>query len=228
MAFSQATITDPQIARHDTDLRISWTSSSADGTMFQVYIARKLTWHGTARSVILPLNVPANQTFTVDIGTVGSAEGLTNFSSSLPAIPGGGNKALLTWEGGTYLDPDIAGFKVYQSLVAGGAVSYTTAVADVPAYIQGIITDGWGMGGWGHGGWGHANAKYSWKSAPLSGGVWTFGIKPYDSAGNPGTTQEVSVTISAPPNPPAANSAGQRLTYTVSAGNLTLHWLASP
>jgi len=228
MAFSQATITDQAVARHDAEVRISWTSSSAEGTMFQVYLNRSLAWHGTARSASLPMPTSDDKAVWVDIGTVGSAEGFTDFSSSLPAIPGGGNKALLTWVGGTYLDDDIAGFKVYQSSVAGGAVSYTTAVADVPAYIQGQITDGFGMGGWGLGGWGLGSASYSWLSGPLTGGVWTFGIKPYDTAGNLGTTQEVPVTISAPPNPPAANSAGQRLTYTVSGGNLTLHWLASP
>src|SRR5690348_6431283 len=131
MAFSQTTITDTAIARHDAEVRISWTSSSAEGTMFQVYLDRSLAWHGTARSVSLPIPT-VGQPVAIDIGTVGSAEGSTDFSSSLPAIPGGGNKALLTWVGGTYLDDDIAGFKVYKSSVAGGAVSYTTAVADVP------------------------------------------------------------------------------------------------
>ena len=228
MAFSQATITDVVESRHDAEVLFSWKSSSPDGTIFQVYIARKLAWHGTARSITLPISTPAGQRVAVDIGTVGSAEGSTDFSGSLPAVPGGGARALVTWVGGTYLDPDIAGFKVYQSSVAGGAVNYATPVADVVAYTQGIVTDGWGMGGWGQGGWGASGASYSWTSAPLSGGTWTFGVKPYDVAGNLGTTQEISVTVAAPPNAPAADANGKRLTYTVASGNLTLHWLASP
>lgn len=230
MAFSQATITEvyPPVYRQG-QLWIEWTSSSAAGTWFQVYVARRLAWYGQNRSV--SLMVPSDRV-RIDVGTVASGEQATDFSGSLPSTPS--DRAELTWLGGTYLDAtgndDVEGFHVYQSTAAGGAVSYATVITDIKAYSAGVLTDGYGLGGYGQGGYGRSASSYSWTSASLGNGVWTFGIKPYDHAGNEGTATETSVTITVPPLPPALDSSNKRLEYTYNSGThvATLTWLASP
>jgi hypothetical protein len=229
MAFSQALFTATTATLHGADLIVTWTSSDPDGTIFQVYVNRVLAWHGTSRTCVLPTPAAGSPT-RIDVGAVGSSEGLTDLSASLPTPPGGGNRVRLAWVGGSYLGADIAGYHVYAGTAAGGAVSYATPVASIPAYIQGIATDGYGVGGYGQGGYGSAPSSYSWTSGPLSGGTWNFAVKSFDEAGNEGTPQATSAVVAAPPSPPAADADGRRLTYTYNATShaVTLHWLASP
>ena len=125
----------------------------------------------------------------------------TNFQSELPASPG--RLATLSWLGGTFQGTDIAGFHVYGEDTPGGGIDYTTILATVPAYIAGIITDGFGYGGFGQGGFGQSAGAYSWTSQPLAPGTWNWGVKPFDIAGNEGPAQTTAVTIAAPPLPPA-------------------------
>ena len=137
---------------------------------------------------------------------------------------------MLSWLGGTYQGTDIAGFHIYGEHTPGGGIDYTTILATVPAYVAGIITDGFGYGGFGQGGFGQSAGSYSWTSQPLSGGTWNWGIKPFDTAGNEGSAQTTAVTIAAPPLPPAPFSNATRLQYAYNSSSrqLTLSWNASP
>jgi hypothetical protein len=224
MAFSQATITEvfpPRV--WGGQVSISWTSSSPAGTWFQVYLERELAWWGQRTSVRLPL---PTETVRVDIGTVDAGEEQTDFSASLPSAPL--TRAELSWLGGTFLGTDIAGFKVYGSDTAGTGVDFSAALADITAYPAGIYTDGFGLGGFGYGGFGESAGAYDWTSAPLSSGVWSFAVTPYDSAGNLGSAATTSVTIAVPPEVMPAFSDGTRLTYSFASSEATLNWNESP
>lgn len=226
MAFDQSHVTGVRCYRHGAELVVAWTSSDPAGTTFQVYVGRRLAWAGTRRTAHFPW--PADLV-TVHVGAVGAGESKSDFSGSLPADPL--DRVTLTWLGGTFLGPDIRGFRVYQSATAGGPVDFAAAVADIAAYPNGNVTDGYGVGGYGQGGYGSAAGSYSWESARLGSGVWRFAVAAYDSAGNedpsPPTT---AVTVAVPPRPPAAASDGTRLSYTYSNSThkATLTWLASP
>lgn len=227
MAFTPLSDSEIRIAPDGVELLVAWTSAAAEGTYFQVYVAGRLAWFGTARQTWLPYPSGLGPAVTIVVGTVGAGEQTTDFSPSLTAAP---DRALVTWNGGLWEAPDIAGFHVYMSPAAGLAASYTVPVANIPLSVAGQSTAGYGFGGFGEGGYGQAAGNYSWTSGHLSGGVWTFGVRPFDSVGNEGDTREGSVTIAAPPRPPALNSAGLRLTYTYDQPTrvVTLHWLASP
>lgn len=230
--MSFTAVTDVRLTRDETDLFVAWTSTEADGTVFQVYYNRELVWSGTERKTRVPYDGTAR--CRIDVGFVGSAEGHTDYSASLPSGTGTGDRVTLTWLGGTYLDPtgndDVQGFRVYMSTVAGGAVSYASPVADIAAYGSTEPLDGYGLGGYGEGGYGRSASNYSWTSNPLGPGVWNFAIKSYDSAGNEGTASTTSKTVAAPPRPPAVYSDGTRLRYTYNATTHvpTLTWQASP
>jgi len=230
MAFSQATIQDITWNRRDAEIAIRWSSSSADGTWFQVYINQSLAWYGQARNCVLPMpSTDSGRQVQVDLGTVLPAEAHTDLSASLPAVAGGGQRVLLQWVGGTYLDPDIEGFHVYSGTVPGGAVNYSILLGTVVAYPGDIYTDGWGLGGWGLGGWGMSEGNYEWISPPMAPGVWNFAVCPFDHAGNEGTALSQSATLAGPPRPPARNAAGARLTYSLTTGpKAVLSWLNSP
>ena len=227
MAFTPLSDNAIRIALDGVELLLAWTSAASEGTYFQIYVAGRLAWFGTSRQAWLPYPTGLGPAVSILVGTVGPGEQATDFSSSLAIVP---DRALVTWNGGLWEAPDIAGFHVYMSPAAGLAASYATSVATVPLSVAGQSTSGYGFGGYGIGGYGQAAGNYSWTSGHLSGGVWTFGVKPFDSVGNEGSTQEGSVTIAAPPRPPALNSAGLRLTYTYDQPTrvVTLHWLASP
>jgi len=227
VAFSQATITSGPTCATDGDMfRVEWTSSDPDGTIFQVYLDGRLVWFGSNRSVLLPM--PGTRV-SVQIGTVGATEGPTDFSSSLPAIPGSGNKVRLTWEGGRFIAPDTVQFRVFMNEIPGGAIG-TTPSATINVAPGGIYLDGYGVGGWNGGSWGYASVQYSWTTGPLLPGSYTFLVRAVDAAGNQGSAAIVFKTIAAPPRPPAANADGSRLTYTYNSGTRvpTLAWNAAP
>lgn len=226
MAFSQSNITSVTTYRDGQELAIAWTSSDPAGTVFQVYIAGVLHGSGTARTVLIPW--PADFV-TIEVGSVAATEAKTDFSGSLPAVPA--DRAELTWEGGRFQGMDIAGFHVYKSATAGGAVDYAAAIATIPAFTAGIFTDGFGVGGFGAGGFGSAANSYSWTSDRLASGTWNFAVAAFDTVGNEeGSPATTSATISVPPRPPTASSDGTRLNYSYNATThiVTLTWLASP
>jgi hypothetical protein len=229
VAFSQSTISDLTLSRSGVELLIAWSSSSPNGVFYQVYIGRRLAWTGTALRCLLPWPSGLGANTPIDVGTVGTSDRFTDYSGSLPATPA--NRVTLAWQGGTYLASDIAGFRIYASAVAGGAVSFASPIATIPAYPGGIILDGFGMGGFGQGGFGRAASTYSYTTGTYGNGVWTFAVVPYDQAGNAaGSPVTQTATIAAPPRPPAASSQGVRLTYAYNstAHTVTLAWLASP
>jgi hypothetical protein len=225
MAFSQTSIISVNPPRlYGVELLLSWTSSAAAGTVYQVYVNDVLEWDGTALSCTIAAPAVVSR---IDIGTIaGTDSPTTNFAADLPSLPD--RTVLLTWQGGTFESPTIAGFNVYGS-PANGSVDYTTALATVSAYTAGITTDGFGYGGYGDGGFGEAAGSYSWQSGALTSGTWTFGIVPFDTAGNTGPAQTASATIAVPPSqpPPFPNGVCLEYSYNPSTQVVTLYWNAS-
>jgi hypothetical protein len=228
--FDQSTITDVSPPTWDgSALHLEWTSSAPDGTTFQVYVGRALSWHGTSRWVAIPM--PASR-LRIDIGTVGPGEDAVDFSGLLPPSPA--DRAELSWLGGTYLDPtgndDVAGFRIHGASAPGGAIDYTRALDEIPAYPGGIVTHGYGLGGYGQGGYGRAASTYRWTSPSLRAGTWPFAVVSYDAAGNPGVPALTSVSIASSPRSPAPFPDGSRLKYAYDPADrtVTLSWLPSP
>lgn len=226
MAFSQSSITSVKLVREDDTLAVRWTSSASVGTTYQVYIDGKRAWSGTSKVARFPWPISRVQ---IEVGTVGSGEALTDFSSSLPSPGGSGDRVTLTWLGGSYLG-DVSNFRIYRSATAGGAISYTNPIAIVEAYPANVALDGFGMGGFGKGGFGKAATEYQWTSSPMPAGSWSFGIVAVDSAGNQtGTPITTTVSVSSRPYPPVPFSDLKRLHYTYNAGTriATLAWNAA-
>jgi hypothetical protein len=212
--FIQSTIIQvfPPIYRGG-QLFLSWASSAPAGTWFQVYVNGALAWHGLTTSCWVPS--PPGPVH-VDIGTVAAGKEQVDYSAAnaLPVAPA--RRAELSWTGGTFEDVDIAGFRVYGEPTSGAGINYTTALADLTAYPQGIATDGFGLGGFGTGGFGQVGGTYAWTSEPLEAGTWSFAVKPFDTAGNLGTAATVVVTIYAPPREPGLYPDGvTRLKYSL-------------
>jgi hypothetical protein len=226
MSFSQADITgvNPPV-QHGTELLISWSSTAAVGTVFQVYLNQQLVWSGVGLKCSIPLPSTLSR---IDIGTVEPGEDQVPFGSTLPAAPA--RAVTLQWLGGTYEAADLAGFHIYGEPSPGSGIDFTTILATIPAYSAGIITDGFGYGGYGQGGYGAAAGSYSWTSAPLSSGTWHWAVKPFDTAANEGSASVTAVAISVPPLSPALFSDATRLHYLYSPVENTalLTWNASP
>jgi len=226
--FDPTQITDIFVQPDGAEALVTWTSTAVAGSWFQVYVDRKfVTYTQELRATIS--SPPSGVDAQIVVGVVDDGEQTTDFSSSIAGLA---NIVKLAWLGGSWESPNISGFHVYGSPV-NGSINYSTVLATIVAYPQGISQDGWGLGGWGLGGWGQASTRYSWTSGRLASGTWHFGVKPYDTAGNEGTAQETTVVIIGPPNPPARNAQAKRLTYNayaISGGHATavLNWLASP
>lgn len=226
MAFTQTAITSVSILRDMGEILVSWATTAPAGTLYQVYVDKSLAWEGTDTAAYLHApDGPAR----IDVGGVDPDEAGTDLSGSLPTLAGR-KRAKLTWYGGTYIDPEIASYRVYGEARAGGGVAYSTILATVPAYLTTTPDDGAGVGPAGQGGAGYAASEYEWTSRPLSGGTWTFAVRPVDSAGNEGTGTTTAVVIAAPPDPPAPFTDGKRLhvAYSGGTGKATLTWNASP
>ena len=237
MSFVQSNISNVIVVLADVDLDISWSSSAQAGTVYQVYVDRRLNWAGRASRCRVPVPAAAEgRNAWVEVGTVASNEATIDFSSQLNSPGQSGEFAQLTWMGGTYLDPtgndDVVGFQIYASPAAGGQISWTAPIDTVAAYPGGWISDGFGLGGFGQGGFGRASTSYQWTSTPLSSGTWQFAVAPFDHAGNAQlNVSPIAITITRAPRPPAAPSQGSRLTYSISgptSRQVSLTWLASP
>jgi hypothetical protein len=227
MSFSQAVIAsvNPPV-RHGAELLLSWTATAAAaaGTIFQVYLNRRLVWSGVGLRCSIPM---PDALARIDVGAVGPGDAQVPFGSALPAAPA--REVTLSWLGGSYEAVDLAGFHIYGETTPGGGINFTTILATIPAYSAGIITDGFGYGGFGQGGYGASAGSYSWKSAPLASGTWHWAVKPFDNAGNEGPASLTAVAIAAPPLPPAPFSDMSRLRYAYTSTNnqTTLSWNAS-
>jgi hypothetical protein len=225
--FDQSTITgvNPPVY-NGWQVTLSWTTTSPPLTWFQIYVNRVLSWWGQTTIATLALATAGPD--RVDVGAVLPGEEQTDFSAMLPSAPA--TRAQLSWQGGVFEGADLAGFRVYGSPAPGSAIDYKTPLADITANPSGSNTSGFGLGGFGSGGFGAVAGTYTWTSHPLATGAWSFGVVPYDLAGNEGVASTTNLSILAPPNPPAPNADGKRLTYTYDATShiATLHWLASP
>jgi hypothetical protein len=211
-------------------VRLVWTGTLAAGHVWQVYANRRMIWYGSASRCELPWPTVATH---YDLCSVEAAGAQTDFSASLPASPPRGI-ASLCWYGGRYLDPlthDVTTFRVYGESTPGGGISHATPLATVPAQPGPLPSDGFGRGRFDRGRFGFAEVSFTWQSAPLpSSGTWHFAITAAGSSGNESSVAVIAVNVTKPPNPPAPNAAGQRLTYTfsTSTGQVTLNWNASP
>jgi hypothetical protein len=208
--FSQSLVSGLSFLRVGSELQISWVSSAPSGTSYQIYLNHVLVWSGEETTALLPW--PSGP-IDADVGTVEPGEEAVDFSSTLPAVTA--EYCELQWTGGTSLDTGdgVAGFKIFGSPAAGQSISYATAIGSVMVDQS------------------EPTAPYAWTSGPLTTGVWQFAVVPFDLAGNLSSDHETaSVTVAAPPAPPAPNDQGIRLTYTFdpATGIATLHWLASP
>jgi hypothetical protein len=226
MAFDQSPIAGLTLSPDMGELFVAWTSTAPADAVYQVYAGGRLAWSGRGRSCRIPLPTEPGP---IIVGRVGPHEGRADYSATIPAVAGP-RRARITWEGGTYLAGDIHEFLVYGEASPGGGVNYAAPLGRVLAYDKDPPLDGFGLGGFGSGGFGYAAGSYSWLSPPLAGGTWHFAVRAADRAGNESTAATASVTVAAPPGPPAPDAAGRRLTYTYDAATkvVTLHWLASP
>src|SRR5579864_1406171 len=99
--FSDAYSSDVQFAQDATQLHIRWVSTAPAGWTWQVYVGRALSWHGSNG----PVTVPTPHELTgIAVVAVPAGEATTDWSGSLAAPGGTGDRADLTWLGGTYLD----------------------------------------------------------------------------------------------------------------------------
>ena len=225
MPFDPTVISNPRLARDGDTLAVSWDSSAPAGSWYQVYLDRALAWHGTTTTARLPW--PHGQT-QFDIGAVLPSEADADFSALLAT--GYLERAELTWVGGTYLSPSIESFSIYGSAVSGGVVDQSKPIGKVAAYLDGIVTDGWGVGGYNFGGWGRSASTYSWTTPVLKPGTWSFLVFALDAAGNRSAPPSIaSVSIVGPPAPPARDPAtGSRLRYVFGGHSAMLIWRPSP
>jgi hypothetical protein len=222
MPLDQDPVTNLRWVTYGPNLIVSWDSSEPAGTVYQLYADRKLVWSGVGKRAVI--GVPRSRV-TLRAGVVDPSEFRTDFSPSLPAPYS--PRVLLEWYGGRSQDPDIDGFHVYSGLVPGGAVSYARPVGSVTAFPAGIYNDGWGAGAWGRGNWGNFDLPFSWTSGRLAAGAWNFAVKSVDRWGNEGAAVTFSATVTAPPEPPAPNAFGKRLTvaYDDTANTADLDWI---
>jgi hypothetical protein len=234
MAFYQTNISNVSVALNGTELDVAW--KAIGGNYFQVYIDRRLAWSGMQQFCSIPIpGDAAGRNIWIEVGTVTNGDMTQDYSASLSGVVGSGDRARLTWYGGSYLDPsgndDVQGYQIHTSKVSGEAVDYNGQICSVPAYPSRILTDGYGMGEFGRGGFGRAASYYEWRSGPLSSGSYEFAVIPYDRAGNSqDSPRSATVTVETAPLPPRDDENESRLTYSYSgrvARIATIQWLAS-
>ncbi len=218
--------TDLRTAPVRGGMYLRWQSDAAPGTVYQVYLDGRLAWEGPQKAVMLPVGGPGGRRVRVAVGTVGRRNVGVDYSDRLDLPP---DRARLSWQGGRYLGPALAGYRIYAGRTPGSAVDMTNRVGSILASPGGFWKDGWGRGGWGQGGWGHAAITYAWTSGALGSGTWHFAIATYDTTGaeNPSPIL-LSQTIAAPPGqPPVRASDGKRLwvtSFDPATGHYTLGW----
>jgi hypothetical protein len=136
------------------------------------------------------------------------------------------------WEGGTFLALEIAGFNIYQGAGPGQPIpAGVKPIGYLPAYPNGIIADGFGVGGFGHGGFGLSATTYTWTSAELfPAGLWYFAVSVVDIANEEGARYNFSASVVNRPPPPAKGPDGLRVRYTYDPTTkiITITWLAAP
>lgn len=196
-------------------------------TIYQIYVNNILKWEDITNHAAFPVDGNPGDTLTLHVGRVGPNNRGVDYSATLPQPAGSGNRVRLTWIGGKWLSPDLQGFKIYQSTVAGGPVDHARPVANLPAHVGDEWGDGYGRGPYGRGAYGRGSVLYEWTSQALAPGVWSFSVAPYDGASRePAPLGVVSFTIVGPPDPPALVN-GKRVyvsAYDPATRAVTLQW----
>ena len=192
-------------------IEATWESAQAD-RWHQVYVNGRLAGV-TARpedrrlAVAAPVGRcgPAGL-LLVEVVAVDAEDRWTDFTPELSGFgPEAGGHVRLRWQGGTYLDPALAGFDVFGD-GRTGIVDYAAPLneAPVPAKPGGQAPWGYGCGGYGRGGYGASAALYEWTTDALDPGTWRLAVAAFDDAGNRATpAAEVQVEVRPPPRPPA-------------------------
>lgn len=221
MAFDGTKAVDLTWSVHGDSVRLRWTSTATPGAVFQVYVDRVLTWYGDTTTCLI--SHPSGQV-SVDVGAVGAGEAGRDFSGSLPAVPGGGRRVRVEWEGSAALSPTLLGFHVYIGATPGTDPDLDSEPDVVPFDPA---ADGFGLGGFGGGWFGFGGGVFTWTSPPRASGAWVVWVYPYDETGDVGAAVEFTVTVVAPPEPPARDAAGLRLvgSYDPVTGDATLSWI---
>jgi hypothetical protein len=198
MAFSQATITEVRIlpVPRSAELVVTWSSTSPEGTTFQLYMERRLVWSGTDRRVTLPW--PASRV-RIEVGTVGDGEAGQDFSASVPIGPGTGPRVSLAWYGGRYLvsTRQLRGFHVY----GPGSGAETVTQVDLKDNAAFTITAGtggintlssiaWG-GAYYEANFGFPSLKGYWQSTGLAAGTYRVQVSVPTSLGADTLTYKV-------------------------------------
>lgn len=222
--FSEAGILNPTVRADDIDLIVSW---SVDDTVpanyyFQVYVDRVLIWSGPERVAVLPgLNVAAVPVL-VHVGAVAEANRLVDYGATLQGMPGGGNRALLTWSGGGW-EPSVAQYVILGSTVPDGPLDSVTPRDRVRS--EGAA--GFGAGSFGVGPFGFGSHTYQWTSNVLAPGRWLFAVVPA-TAGDIRAEDyaAVAVDISGPPAGPKPVN-GKKVwisSFAEDTGRFTVSW----
>jgi hypothetical protein len=227
--FLETGIADVAVSSDDTSLYISWTADATvpAGSVYQIYINGNLKWEDIATHATIPLGAAVGTTLAVHVGRVGPWNRGVDYAASLAIPPGSGDRVRLQWTGGRWLSPDLMGFRIYRSAVAGGAIDRTGPVATVPASMGGEWGDGFGRGAFGSAPFGRSPVPYEWTSGHLEPGAWSFSVCPFDSAGTePANPPVATFTIAGPPAAPALAN-GRRLhisSYDQPSRSVTLAW----
>lgn len=225
MPFDSSAISDVSYKVVGASLRISWVSTAGALAIHQIYVNGRLQWHERGLQAAIP--IPSTNS-RIEIGAVGTGEGLTDFSAGFPPAPK--SRAVLTWQGGTFEGADIQGFRIYGEATPGGGLDYDAPLADIQAYVEGAVSDGYGVGGYGLGGYGSSPASFSWESQPYHpSGSYTFAVVPFDSTGNEGDPLTTVVALTSPPLEVPLYSDGLRLhrVYNQPAKTVAISWQAS-
>ena len=75
MPFSQASVSDARIVADGPELFISWSSTAAAGTCYQVYVNKRLAWYGRSTRCRVPRPVsPGGWNVWIDVGAVNPDE----------------------------------------------------------------------------------------------------------------------------------------------------------
>jgi len=198
-------------------LEVTWTSTHPD-RWHQVYVDGRLaavTARPEDRRLVVSAPPGRGGTPTrvqVEVVAVDAADRWTDFGAALPGTPAEeGLRVRLTWQAGTFLDPNLEAFDVFGD-GGTGAIDYAAPLNEspIPARPGGQTPWGYGTGGYGVGGWGQSAAVFTWTSDPLAlppegpaPGTYRFAVVAVDAAGNrSATAAEVQVTLSPPPRPP--------------------------
>jgi len=214
-------------------LEVTWDSTQ-DGRCHQVYVNGRLagvTARPEDRYLVVSGPVGrdgAQGALFIEVIAIDAADRATDFSDELTGFPeAGGSRVRLTWQAGTYLDPNLDSFDVFGD-GRTGTVDYTSPLSEspIPARPGGVLPWGFGCGGYGVGGYGESAAVYEFTTDELEPGAWRLAVVAADAAGNRlVTAAEVAVEVAPVARPPTHFRVAS---YDTNTRKATLAWQPSP